>query len=72
MRTYWSQFAKTGNPNLSGLPEWPAYEVRQDQYLEVGRSVGLRQIPERIKVLGRIMAQVVADATGTPALSLSN
>jgi para-nitrobenzyl esterase len=65
IRAYWVQFAKTGNPNLNGLPEWPAYEPRKDQYLELGRSVGVRQVPERVKILGRIMEEVVADGTGS-------
>jgi para-nitrobenzyl esterase len=26
MSTYWSNFAKSGNPNAPGLPSWPAYE----------------------------------------------
>jgi para-nitrobenzyl esterase len=25
LQTYWTNFAKTGNPNASGLPDWPAW-----------------------------------------------
>jgi Carboxylesterase family len=71
-RVYWVQFAKTGNPNFNGLPAWPAYEPRKDQYLELGRSVGLQQVPKRVKVLGQIMAEVVADATGSAGPARSN
>ena len=72
IRAYWVQFAKTGNPNFNGLPEWPAYEPRKDQYLELGRSVGLQQVPKRVKVLGQIMAEVVEDATGSAGPTRSN
>jgi para-nitrobenzyl esterase len=27
MAGYWTNFAKTGNPNRKGLPEWPAYSA---------------------------------------------
>jgi para-nitrobenzyl esterase len=28
MQTYWANFAKTGNPNSSGLPNWPTYNAK--------------------------------------------
>jgi len=33
MSAYWVQFAKTGNPNLAGLPDWPAYNEVNDTNL---------------------------------------
>jgi para-nitrobenzyl esterase len=42
---YWSNFARTGNPNGPGLPDWPAYSADRGQYIELGEntaaSVGL-------------------------------
>jgi carboxylesterase type B len=53
------------------LSEWPAYTVREDQYLELGRKVALRQVPERLKTLEQIMASVIGDTTGSATGSLS-
>ena len=32
MRLYWTQFAKTGNPNVVGKPAWPAYNATSDLF----------------------------------------
>jgi len=32
----WTQFAKTGNPSVDGLIDWPAYTADDDRYLDIG------------------------------------
>ena len=39
---YWRTFAATGDPNLPGLPRWPAYENASDLYLEFGDAVSVK------------------------------
>ena len=39
MTRYWVQFAKTGDPNVEGLPVWPVYEPETDQHLELGDEI---------------------------------
>ena len=34
IQQYWTNFAKTGNPNGGSLPEWPGYEPVTARYLE--------------------------------------
>lgn len=36
MNTYWTNFAKTGNPNGSGLPVWPVYNTQKEEILDIG------------------------------------
>jgi para-nitrobenzyl esterase len=35
MVAYWTNFAKHGNPNSKGLPEWPALADAQEIYLSL-------------------------------------
>jgi para-nitrobenzyl esterase len=34
MQQYWTNFAKTGNPNGAGLPQWPRFDVSARGYIE--------------------------------------
>lgn len=42
MMTMWAQFAATGDPNIEGFVEWPAYEAATDQYLDIGDTLQVK------------------------------
>ena len=47
MGEYWVQFAKSGNPNRRGLPEWPLYKEKSGRCMELGREVKSRSVPHK-------------------------
>ena len=64
MRTYWTNFVKTGDPNQSGLPEWPAYESARPQllHIEAGNTTAGSLVNENgLKVLDEYFAWRRAD-----------
>lgn len=45
MNSYWTNFAKTGNPNGKGLQQWPVYNAEKNEILEFrsdGSAVGAK------------------------------
>jgi carboxylesterase type B len=55
LQTYWTDFAKTSNPNASGLPNWPAWSDEEKEFLVVNRDASVtaqRNFPPLLSSLG--------------------
>ncbi len=42
---YWTNFAKTGNPNAGGLPQWPAFTEKSQQVMTLDAASSARPVP---------------------------
>merc|ERR1711884_625356 len=51
MVTYWTQFARTGDPNTQGVPEWKPLNTSDEEWQILGPEVGSEPIPEDTKAL---------------------
>ena len=79
MGKYWTNFAKTGNPNGADLPDWPVYDAASDEWMTFNPSIevktGVRadklDIMER-QLLSRIQAAVpqITPQVDEPVLAL--
>jgi para-nitrobenzyl esterase len=74
MRTYWTNFTKTGDPNGASLPNWPAYHDAKPQMLHIS-SAGTKAGPivdvDGLKALDEYFAlrrttEAAPPAGGTP------
>jgi para-nitrobenzyl esterase len=44
---YWTQFARTGDPNRTGLPRWQPYDSKSEPCLEIGATTKSGPTPHR-------------------------
>ncbi len=53
MATYWTNFAKYGDPNGEGMPEWPAFSDENPQVMHFNQTPHIGPVPseESVKVL---------------------
>jgi para-nitrobenzyl esterase len=50
IRSYWINFASTGNPNGSGLPQWPAFTENNQKVMFFDTTASARPIPNLEKL----------------------
>jgi len=64
MRSYWFNFARTGNPNSDTLPVWPGYDSQDDKWLVLKNPPAAKSgvIKERLDLIERRYRQRVQNA----------
>jgi para-nitrobenzyl esterase len=50
IRSYWINFARTGDPNGSGLPQWPVFTEKNQDVMFFDTSASAKPIPNLEKL----------------------
>ncbi len=67
MATYWTNFARTGNPNGAGLPEWPQVtemERNEAMLLDVDPAPGATMTPAQVALYDALFQRDIAGPLG--------
>lgn len=46
MSTYWTNFAKSGNPNGEDVPNWPLYDIQKEEIMDVDLGGRVQSKPD--------------------------
>jgi para-nitrobenzyl esterase len=62
MSRYWTNFARSGDPNGKGLPAWPAFRNTSNRVLYFGDPITVGEVPniDSLTVLDAVYASVRA------------
>jgi para-nitrobenzyl esterase len=61
MMRYWTNFARTGNPNGPGLPEWPRYDAQKRGYMELSMEGPVAKSALRNAACGAYIEKLTRD-----------
>jgi para-nitrobenzyl esterase len=69
MATYWTNFAKRGDPNGAGLPSWPAFDGDKEQVLQLRVPITIAGVTNRraLGVIDAIFSHVRASRSAAKA-----
>jgi para-nitrobenzyl esterase len=62
LQTYWTNFAKSGDPNSSGLPSWPAWSDGAKEFLLVNRDASVTAQRNFNPLFSRLGAQELRES----------
>ena len=60
INSYWINFARNGDPNGEGLPEWPFFDEKEEQVMYFGRESRAMKYPDldRLKAFDAYYAKL--------------
>lgn len=64
MSSYWTNFAKSGDPNGAGLPQWPQYDQKTDyavMHLQLGASTKPHAAPSAVRAQYELLDRIARE-----------